>query len=80
MIWFQPRAVAALAIYGFAMLLSLWILSRVPITIAFSFFGLSFVLVPWLAHRYLGDQASMATCWGAIIVILGIAVSALGNR
>jgi undecaprenyl phosphate-alpha-L-ara4N flippase subunit ArnE len=57
------------------MLLWLWVLGRVPLSQAFAFFGLSFFLVPALAHRFLGDAVSWTTWVGATIILAGIVVT-----
>jgi undecaprenyl phosphate-alpha-L-ara4N flippase subunit ArnE len=75
--WLNIITLLALVVYGLAMLLWLWILSRVPLSQAFAFFGLSFVLVPLLANRFLGDPVSLATWMGAALVVAGIVVSNL---
>lgn len=65
----------AISVYAGAMLLWLFILSRVPLTIAFPFFGLSFLLVPLFANRIAGDPVSASTWVGGTIILAGIAVS-----
>ncbi|MDO9095752.1 MAG: EamA family transporter [Rubrivivax sp.] len=75
--WLNGVTLLAIVVYGCAMLLWLWLLSRVPLSQAFAFFGLSFILVPLLAHRFLGDPVSPGTWLGATLVMVGIAVSTL---
>lgn len=65
----------AIVVYGAAMLLWLWILSRVPLTQAFAWFGMSFFLVPLLANRFLGDPVSPFTWIGAGVILVGILLS-----
>lgn len=76
--WLNGTTLCALAIYCCAMLLWLWILGRVPLSRAFAFFGLSFFLVPIIAHRFLGDAVSINTWIGAGIIMLGIVVTNWG--
>lgn len=73
--WINLTSFVAVLIYGCAMIMWLWILSRVPITQAFAFFGLSFFLVPLLAHRFLGDPISINTWIGAIIILIGVLIT-----
>ncbi|MBK1690212.1 EamA family transporter [Rubrivivax gelatinosus] len=73
--WMSFTSVLAVVVYCSAMALWLWVLSRVPITQAFAFFGLSFVFVPLLASRFLGDPMSTQTWIGAAIIVLGIVVT-----
>lgn len=69
------RLTLALLVYGLAMVLWIYVLSRVPLPRAFSFFGLSFFLVPVLAHWMLGDAVSWKIWCGSALICLGIAVS-----
>ena len=73
--WFSGAALAAVAVYLSAMLLWFWVLGRVPLTQAFAFFGLSFMLVPLLAHVWLRDPVSPFTWAGGVIIMAGIAVT-----
>ena len=73
--WMSLRTLAALAVYALAMSLWLYVLSRVPLTQAFAFFGLCFFLVPLMAHYFLGDPVSGSTWAGAAIIVLGVIVS-----
>ena len=74
-IWIHPTSLAAILIYFVAMCMWVWLLGRIPLTFAFSFFGLSFVLVPMLAHRFLGDPADAQTWLGGGVIIAGIVIS-----
>ena len=74
MAWVNGRTVLAIAVYLSAMLVWLWVLGRVPLTQAFAYFGLTFVLVPLLAHHWLGDPVSLSTWIGGLIILAGIVV------
>lgn len=73
--WVNTTTLVAFVVYGSAMVLWMWILSRVPLSQAFAFFGLSFFLVPAIAHRFLGDTVSINTWVGAAIIMIGIVVT-----
>lgn len=73
--WLNGLTLAALCVYFLAMLLWVWVLSRVPLTQAFAFFGLSFLLVPLLAHLWLGDRVTIFTWLGGTVIIAGIAIT-----
>ncbi|MCZ2439833.1 MAG: hypothetical protein LC119_06630 [Burkholderiales bacterium] len=73
--WMNGTTLVAALVYSAAMLLWLWILGRVPLTQAFAWFGMSFFLVPLLAHRFLGDPVSPFTWAGAGVILLGILIS-----
>jgi undecaprenyl phosphate-alpha-L-ara4N flippase subunit ArnE len=65
----------AVVVYASGMLLWAWVLSRVPLTQAFAFFGLSFVVVPLMSHRWLGDPLTPYTWAGAVVIMFGIALT-----
>lgn len=68
-------SVIAVVLYVSAMALWLYVLSRVPLTQAFAFFGLCFFLVPALANRLLGDPVNMFTWMGAVVIFVGVLLS-----
>jgi undecaprenyl phosphate-alpha-L-ara4N flippase subunit ArnE len=73
--WLSLTTLMALSIYFAGLVLWTWVLSRVPLTQAFAFFGLSFVVVPMLSNRLLGDPLTPYTWAGAVVIIAGIALT-----
>ena len=73
--YLSGTAALAVVVYASGMLLWAWVLTRVPLTQAFAFFGLSFVVVPLLSHRWLGDPLTPYTWAGAVVIMLGIVVT-----
>lgn len=69
------KLIAALAIYAIATLLWVVSLKEVPLRVAYSFVGLTFFIVPLLAHFFLGETLSWNTYVGAGIIVLGVMVS-----
>lgn len=65
----------ALVVYGAAMMLWLFVLSRVPLSYAFSYFGLSFFFVPLISGWMLNDPVGPNTWLGAAIIFVGVIVS-----
>jgi len=78
--WTSLTTVLALVLYATGMLLWLWVLARVPITQAFAFFGLGFIAVPLLAHRWLGDPLTPQMFAGSAIIMGGIALTHWPSR
>ena len=73
--WLSVPLVAALAIYGLATVTWLVVLSRVPLSFAFPFYGLSFLLVPVAAAAFLGEPLRWQTLVGGLVILVGIAVT-----
>jgi undecaprenyl phosphate-alpha-L-ara4N flippase subunit ArnE len=73
--WLNFTTAIAAITYLSGMLLWMWVLSRVPITQAFAFFGLGFVTVPLLAHRWLGDPLTPHMLAGGAVIMAGIVLT-----
>jgi len=82
----QPRSlismplIVAFTIYGVATLMWLVVLSRVSLSVAFPFYGLTFFLVPLFAWIFLNEPIRPQMLVGAAVIILGIYIGSLGIR
>lgn len=65
----------AIGVYVSMLALWLYILTRVPLSFAFPFYGLCFLLVPLFAHLGVGDPVSWRTWVGGGIILIGISIS-----
>lgn len=72
----SPQLASALAIYGLATVMWMAVLARVPLTTAFPFYGLTFLLVPLLSVWWLGERLHWNVLVGGLIIMVGVAVSA----
>jgi len=72
--------IIALFIYGAATLLWLAVLARVPLSLAFPFYGLSFLLVPTFAWWLLHEPIRPQTWIGGAVILLGVVISSWGPR
>ena len=72
--------VLALVVYGAATLLWLAVLARVPLSAAFPFYGLSFLLVPAFAWWLLSEPIRPQTWIGAVVILIGVVISSWGAR
>jgi undecaprenyl phosphate-alpha-L-ara4N flippase subunit ArnE len=70
----DPLLIAALTIYGIATIVCVYVLKLVPLTLAYSFMGLTFVFVPVLAHLLLGEELGWRTAVGAGFIIAGLVI------
>ena len=66
---------SALCVYALATLAWLFILSRIPLSVAFPFYGLAFLIVPLLSAWLLGEPLRWSTLVGGAIILVGIAIS-----
>lgn len=70
----------ALCVYGAATLMWLAVLARVPLAVAFPFYGLTFVLVPIFAWWLLHEPVRPQTWLGGVVILVGVVISSWGNR
>jgi drug/metabolite transporter (DMT)-like permease len=73
----NPWFVASLLLYGSATLLWVWILRSVPLSVAYPFFALSFVFVPFLGQIILGEEVNQIYWVGIGLIVLGVTFTAL---
>jgi len=70
----------ALVMYGAATCCWLLVLSRMPLSVAFPFYGLVFLLVPLLSWAILKEPLSMFTVVGSMVIAAGVVIVAIGSR
>ena len=73
----SPVFYLAPILYGCATLLWIWIIRDVPLSRAYCFAALCFVIVPALAAIFLGEPWSWKVLAGAVIIAVGIVVTQL---
>lgn len=66
----------ALSLYGISTLGWVLALRNVPLTTAYLFMSLSFVIVPTLAWWWLGEPVSARFIAGSVLIICGIVLAA----
>lgn len=71
---FDPVMILALTIYGSATLLWIYVLKTVPLSYAYSFMAMTFVLVPIMAALWLGDSLTLRYGLGAACIIAGLLI------
>ena len=75
---FNAWVVAGLALYFLGGLVWLVVLNRVPVSFAYPFVGLGFVITAVLAWGTLGEALSAERVFGTLLVALGVALIARG--
>ncbi len=69
---FDPVFIGALALYGAATILWMYVLKVVPLAYAYSFMALTFVIVPVFAWFWLGETVNLKYVIGAALIIFGL--------
>jgi undecaprenyl phosphate-alpha-L-ara4N flippase subunit ArnE len=68
----NPVMIAALTLYGLGTIVWIYVLRTVPLTIAYSFMGLTFCFVPLLAHLVFGELLTLRYFLGAVLIFAGL--------
>lgn len=66
----------ALVLYGTTTLLWVWVLRHAPLHLAYPFMGLAFLIVPVLAHFFLGEPLQWRTLAGGALIMVGVTLAA----
>lgn len=69
---------AGVGLYGFTSLAWLWALKSLPLSRAYPFLALTFVLVPIIARVFLNEKVASADYFGMLLIVCGVAV--IGSR
>jgi len=64
-----------MVVYGGATLAWLMLLRTVPLSAAYPFFALAFVIVPMLSWWLLSEPVGFRQWMGAVLIMIGVAVS-----
>lgn len=70
---------AALVIYGVATMMWLLVLSKVPLSVAFGFYGLNFVIVPMFSWWLLSEPLKPQVLVGGCVIMIGIIITTIGR-
>lgn len=71
----NPWVWAALVIYGGATIYWIYLLQQIPLTRAYPFAALSFVLVPAFAWLLFGDTVTVRYACGVALIVAGVYLS-----
>ena len=76
----EPRLWAGLTLFGISSLFWLVVLSRVPLSVAYPFVGISYIFVVAFARFVLHEHVPAGRWLGVAVVALGIAIIGLSFR
>jgi drug/metabolite transporter (DMT)-like permease len=75
----EPSLYLALAIYGAATLLWIWILSRVSLVQAYPWVAIGMIIVPGLGWLVFGERVTPTFWLGAAFIVFGIGLTQYGS-
>lgn len=67
----SPLILLGLAIYGLSVIMWLWVLSKVDLSIAYPFVGLSFVVTMCFGAIVLNESVTPARMLGTLLIVIG---------
>ena len=76
---FQPIVITALALYGAATFLWLWLLQKIPLTTAYPFAALAFVLVPLGGWLFFNESINLKYIGGVSLILAGVILTSLSR-
>lgn len=71
----NPWLIAGGALYAGLTMLWVWLLGRVPLSIAFPFYALAFVFTPLLAYAVLGETVNRSYVAGVVLILAGLVLT-----
>lgn len=71
--------VAALAIYALSILSWVWVLSKLPVSQAYPFISIGFVLVAAFGHLFLNERLHWSAYLGIFLIAIGLYLVARGR-
>ena len=78
--WLNWPFLAALAIYGAATILWIWVLRFIPLNIAYPVFALAFIIVPVASYLMFREPLGWHHAVGGALIIGGVLVISMGGR
>jgi drug/metabolite transporter (DMT)-like permease len=76
----EPRLWLGLSLFGVSALFWLVVLSRVDLSVAYPFVGLSYIVVVLISRLFLNEQVTALRWLGVVVVAVGIAIVGLSFR
>ena len=67
--------VLALASYGLSTMGWVWVLREVPLSTAYLFMSISFIIVPLCAYWFFNEQLSLQYAIGCLMIVAGIFIA-----
>jgi len=65
----------AICLYATASFLWVWALNSLPLSSAYPFMALAFIIVPILSYLILGEQLTSSILIGSVVIIVGLIIS-----
>ncbi|ASS90107.1 hypothetical protein CX649_04720 [Bacillaceae bacterium ZC4] len=74
---FSPFVFSGLAMYGIATILWLYILSKVPLSVAYPFQSIAYILAVFGAHFVFNETITFQKVLGCLLIMAGVSIIGL---
>ncbi len=71
----NKHLISALLIYSLATFLWVWALSKMPLSFAYPFMALAFIIVPVLSFFILDEPLTLSSLIGGCVIIIGLTIA-----
>ena len=68
---FSPLIWVGLFIYGVCIIAWLWVLTKVELSVAYPFIGISFVITMLFSYYLLGENVNITRIFGTLLIAMG---------
>ena len=72
----NPILIGAVALYGATILVWIYVLSKMPLSIAYPITGLAYIIVPILSYYILDEKMNLMLMAGSFFIFIGISLVA----
>ena len=76
----EPKLWLGLTLFGISAIFWLVVLSRVPLSVAYPFVGLSYIVIVAFSRIFLGEHVPLMRWLGVLVVALGIGIIGLSFK
>jgi multidrug transporter EmrE-like cation transporter len=76
--WLTWQFIVALAIYGVATVMWVWVLRFIPLNAAYPVYALAFIIVPIASYFFLTEPIGLKHLVGGALIVAGVVVIARG--
>jgi drug/metabolite transporter (DMT)-like permease len=75
----SPAIIAACVLYAITTVIWVWVLKHAPLSMAYPFTALSYVITPILSYLLFNEKLNLQFAMGSFILMLGIIICSLSD-
>ncbi|MCP4875428.1 MAG: EamA family transporter [Gammaproteobacteria bacterium] len=75
----SPAVIAACVLYAITTVIWVWVLKHVPLSLAYPFTALSYVITPVLSYFLFNEKLNLQFALGSLLLMVGIIICSLSH-